>query len=158
MSKPTPTKAKHLLARCMICQPQTMVSGRVFNYQGRLHRHGRQRGSPIRHRRAPGRHLPPSLERPGAIAPGQDRTDLPERYRRIFCAWFQVVSRGGNSSEHLGRKGTAPSFPTKPMSCMVIGKLDAISGEAVYGTEPQPFRPSRLLVMRRRNRESLPHL
>jgi len=139
MGKPTPEQSEHFARTVHDLQPQTMVSGRVFNYQGDF--------TVMGDNEVPQFAIDEPWQTPASIfaetwgyRSWQDRTDLTGKIQENILRLVQVVSRGGNFILNIGPEGDGSIVPYEADVLHGIGNWMAIRGEAVYSTEPQPFR------------------
>jgi alpha-L-fucosidase len=68
------------------------------------------------------------------------RDDLPGKIREHILNLAQVVSRGGNYLLNIGPKGDGSVVEFEADVLNGVGAWLKENGEAIYGSEPQPFR------------------
>jgi alpha-L-fucosidase len=120
-------------------QPQTMVSGRVFNYQGDF--------TVMGDNEVPEFVIDEPWQTPASILSDtwgyrswQERENLNGEIEENILRLVQVVSRGGNFILNIGPEGDGSIVPYERDILHGIGSWMAIRGDAIYGTSPQPFR------------------
>ena len=139
MGKPTPEQSERFTRTVHDLQPQTMVSGRVFNYQGDF--------TVMGDNEVPEFVIDEPWQTPASIFSDtwgyrswQERTDISGKIEENILRLVQVVSRGGNFILNIGPEGDGSIVPYERDVLHGIGSWMAIRGEAIYGTSPQPFR------------------
>ena len=139
MGEPTPEQSERFTRTVHDLQPQTMVSGRVFNYQGDF--------TVMGDNEVPVFVIDEPWQTPASIFSDtwgyrswQERTDLPGKIEENILRLVQVVSRGGNFILNIGPEGDGSIVPYERDVLRGIGSWMAIRGDAIYGTRPQPFR------------------
>jgi alpha-L-fucosidase len=139
MGKPTPEQSEKFTRAVHDLQPQTMVSGRVFNYQGDF--------TVMGDNEVPEFVIDEPWQTPASIFSDtwgyrswQERTDTTGKIEENILRQVQVVSRGGNFILNIGPEGDGSIVPYERDVLHGIGSWMAIRGEAIYGTSPQPFR------------------
>ncbi len=139
MGSPTPEQSILFTDTVHALQPNTMVSGRVFNHEGDFTVMGDNE-------------IPPYLleepwQSPASIyhetwgyRTWQDRSDLGAKVGEHLRNLVRVVSRGGNYLLNIGPKGDGSlvAFEAKVLS--EIGVWLSQHREAFDGCQPQPFR------------------
>ncbi|HUB92293.1 MAG TPA: alpha-L-fucosidase [Dyella sp.] len=138
MGKPTPAQSAHFAQTVHALQPQTMISGRVWNHQGDFAVMGDNAEPDV------GMELP--WQSPASMFPQtwgyrswQTRTDLPGKIRENIARLVRVVSQGGNYILNIGPEGDGSVVPYEAEVLHGIGVWLKRNGEAVYGTRKQPF-------------------
>ncbi|MDR3688505.1 MAG: alpha-L-fucosidase [Fimbriimonas sp.] len=120
-------------------QPETMVSGRVFNYQGDF--------TVMGDNEIPSYPLGEPWQSPASIfhetwgyRSWQERPDVVAKTREHICNLVRVVSRGGNYLLNIGPRGDGSIVEFEAEVLLGIGDWLAKNREAIEDTEPQPFR------------------
>jgi len=138
MGKPTPAQSAHFAHTVHALQPQTMISGRVWNYYGDFAVMGDNAEPDV------GMELP--WQAPASIfaetwgyRSWQERNDLPGKIRENITRLVRVVSAGGNYILNIGPKGDGSVVPYEAQVLQGIGTWLKQNGEAIYGTRKQPF-------------------
>ena len=139
MGKPTPLQSERFARTVHDLQSQTMVSGRVFNYQGDF--------TVMGDNQVPDFVIDEPWQTPASIFPEtwgyrswERRDDLQGKIHENILRLAQVVSRGGNFILNIGPTGDGSIVPFEADVLRGIGRWIATNGEAIYGTGPQPFR------------------
>jgi alpha-L-fucosidase len=139
MGKPTPLQSERFARTVHDLQSQTMVSGRVFNYQGDF--------TVMGDNQVPDFVIDEPWQTPASIFPEtwgyrswQRRDDLQGKVHENILRLAQVVSRGGNFILNIGPTGDGSIVPFEADVLRGIGRWISTNGEAIYGTSPQPFR------------------
>lgn len=138
MGKPTPAQSAHFAQTVHTLQPQTMISGRVWNYYGDFAVMGDNAEPDV------AMELP--WQAPASMFPEtwgyrswQERNDLPGKIRENITRLVRVVSQGGNYILNIGPKGDGSIVPYEEQVLKGIGAWLKRNGEAIYGTRKQPF-------------------
>jgi alpha-L-fucosidase len=139
MGKPTPAQSMHFAQTVHRLQPETMVSGRVFNYEGDF--------TVMGDNEVPAFQIDEPWQTPASIFPQtwgyrswQKREDLQGKIDENILRLVQVVSRGGNYILNIGPMGDGSVVPYEADVLKGIGQWLKDSGSAIYGTSAQPFR------------------
>ena len=139
MGKPTPAQSARFARAVHELQPQTMVSGRVWNHQGDF--------SVMGDNREPDTGMEEPWQSPASMFPEtwgyrswQVRKDLPGKVRENIARLVRVVSAGGNYILNIGPEGDGSVVPYEAGVLRGIGDWLKPRGEAVYGTHASPFR------------------
>jgi len=139
MGKPTPAQSKRFADTVHANQPNCMVSGRVFNYQGDF--------TVMGDNQIPDFVMDEPWQSPASIYPDTwgyrswaKRDDLDGKINEHILRLVEVVSRGGNYILNIGPKGDGSVVPFEASLLEGVGKWIKVNGEAIYGTQPQPFR------------------
>jgi alpha-L-fucosidase len=139
MGNPTPEQSKRWTDAVHTLQPDTMVSGRVFNHQGDF--------TVMGDNAIPDHIIEEPWQTPGSIyhetwgyRSWQERTDAPGKVREHLLNLAKVVSRGGNYLLNIGPRGDGSVVEFEAEVLRSMGRWLTLNGEAIYGTEPQPFR------------------
>lgn len=138
MGKPTPAQSKHFAQTVHALQPQTMISGRVWNYQGDFAVMGDNSEPDV------GMELP--WQAPASMFPQtwgyrswQVRDDVSGKIRENITRLVRVVSQGGNYILNIGPEGDGSVVPYEAQVLHGIGQWMQRNAEAVYATRKQPF-------------------
>ena len=139
MGDPTPEQSKRWADTVHAAQPDCMVSGRVFNHQGDF--------TVMGDNAIPSHIIDEPWQTPGSIyhetwgyRSWQDRGDLPGKVREHLLNLVKVVSRGGNYLLNIGPRGDGSVVEFEAAVLRSLGRWLALNGEAIYETDPQPFR------------------
>jgi len=139
MGKPTPAQSARFARTVHELQPQTMVSGRVWNHQGDF--------SVMGDNSEPGEGMEKPWQSPASMFPEtwgyrswQVRDDLPGKVRENIARLVRVVSAGGNYILNIGPEGEGSVVPYEADVLRGIGAWLKPRGEAIYGTHASPFR------------------
>jgi alpha-L-fucosidase len=138
MGKPTPAQSAHFAQTVHALQPQTMISGRVWNHRGDFAVMGDNSEPDV------AMELP--WQAPASMFPEtwgyrswQPRTDLPGKIRENIARLVRVVSQGGNYILNIGPEGDGSVVPYEAQVLHGVGAWLQRNGEAIYGTRKQPF-------------------
>ncbi|MFK2879195.1 alpha-L-fucosidase [Rhodanobacter hydrolyticus] len=139
MGKPTPAQSARFARTVHALQPQTMVSGRVWNHQGDF--------SVMGDNSEPGEGMEKPWQSPASIFPEtwgyrswQVRNDLQGKVRENIARLVRVVSGGGNYILNIGPEGDGSVVPYEADVLRGIGAWLRPRGEAIYGTHASPFK------------------
>ena len=139
MGKPTPAQSARFAQTVHAIQPDTMVSGRVFNYQGDF--------TVMGDNEVPQFVIDEPWQTPASIYPDtwgyrswEARTNLPGKVAENILRLAQVVSRGGNYILNIGPADDGSVVPFEAEVLRGVGEWMHANGEAIYGTRAQPFR------------------
>lgn len=140
MGKSTPKQSAHFARTVHDLQPQTMVSGRVWNHQGDF--------TVMGDNAEPGVAIEEPWQSPASIFPEtwgyrswQVRDDLDGKIREHIARLVRVVSHGGNYILNIGPEGDGSVVPFEADVLKGMGAWMKTNGEAIYATEVQPFDP-----------------
>jgi len=140
MGKPTPAQSAHFAQTVHALQPQTMISGRVWNYDGDFAVMGDNAEPDV------GMELP--WQAPASMFADtwgyrswQERNDPQGKIRENITRLVRVVSQGGNYILNIGPEGDGSVVPYEAQVLRGIGAWLKRNGEAIYGTRKQPFAP-----------------
>ena len=139
MGQPTPEQSRRFADTVHRAQPECMVSGRVFNSQGDF--------TVMGDNEVPTRIIDEPWQTPASVYPEtwgyrswQQRTDLAGKTREHILNLVHVVSRGGNYLLNIGPRGDGTVVEFEADVLCGIGRWMQQNGEAIYDTQPQPFR------------------
>ena len=144
MGKPTPEQSKLFAQTVHGLQPQTMVSGRVFNYEGDF--------TVMGDNEVPAFAIDEPWQTPASIfndtwgyRSWQKRGNSEEKIREKLLELVTVVSRGGNYILNIGPEGDGSVVPFEADVLRGMGDWLKTNGEAVFGTtgvppQASPFR------------------
>jgi alpha-L-fucosidase len=140
MGKPTPAQSAHFAHTVHALQPQTMISGRVWNHYGDFAVMG-DNGEPDVAMELP-------WQAPASMFPDtwgyrswEQRNDPQAKVRENITRLVRVVSQGGNYILNIGPEGDGSVVPYEAQVLRGIGAWLKRNGEAIYGTRKQPFAP-----------------
>jgi alpha-L-fucosidase len=138
MGKPTPAQSAHFAHTVHALQPQTMISGRVWNHYGDFAVMGDNAEPDV------AMELP--WQAPASMFPEtwgyrswQERKDPQGKIRENITRLVRVVSGGGNYILNIGPEGDGSVVPYEARVLQGIGAWLKRNGEAIYGTRKQPF-------------------
>lgn len=139
MGKPTAEQSKRFAQTVHRLQPQTMVSGRVFNYEGDF--------TVMGDNQVPEFQIDEPWQTPASIFPQtwgyrswQRRDDLEGNIHKNILRLVQVVSRGGNYILNIGPEGDGSVVRYEADVLQGIGDWLKGREESIYATTAQPFR------------------
>ena len=139
MGQPTPEQSKRFADTVHRFQPECMVSGRVFNSQGDF--------TVMGDNQIPTAILDEPWQTPASIYPDtwgyrswEERTGLAGKTREHILQLVEVVSRGGNYLLNIGPRGDGSVVEFEADLLRGAGKWVHPNAEAIYDTQPQPFR------------------
>jgi len=139
MGKPTPAQSARFARTVHELQPQTMVSGRVWNHQGDF--------TVMGDNSEPDEGMEEPWQSPASMFPDtwgyrswEKRDDLPGKVRENIARLVRVVSAGGNYILNIGPEGDGSVVPYEADVLRGIGDWLKPRGEAVYGTWAAPFK------------------
>jgi alpha-L-fucosidase len=138
MGKPTPAQSAHFAHTVHALQPQTMISGRVWNYDGDFAVMG-DNSEPDVAMELPWQSPASMFPETWGYRSWQARTDLPGKIRENIARLVRVVSQGGNYILNIGPEGDGSVVPFESQVLHGIGDWLKRNGEAIYGTRKQPF-------------------
>jgi alpha-L-fucosidase len=138
MGKPTPAQSAHFAQTVHALQPQTMISGRVWNYQGDFAVMG-DNGEPDVAMELPWQSPASMFPATWGYRSWQVRSDLPGKIRENIERLVRVVSQGGNYILNIGPQGDGSVVPFEAQVLHGIGDWLKRNGAAIYGTRKQPF-------------------
>jgi alpha-L-fucosidase len=139
MGHPTKLQSKRFAETVHKYQPETMVSGRVWNNEGDFMEMGDDE--------IPDYILDEPWESPASIYKETwgyrswlQRTGLEDKIHEHIQRLVAVVSRGGNYILNVGPNGDGSIVDFEAAVLRGTGEWLKRNGEAIYGTQPQPFR------------------
>jgi alpha-L-fucosidase len=139
MGSPTPEQSKAFTETVHTLQPQTMVSGRVFNYEGDFTVMGDNQ-VPEFQIDEPWQTAESIFSSTWGYRSWQMREDLDGKIRENVDRLARVVSRGGNYILNIGPEGDGSVVPYEADVLKGMGKWLKVNGEAIYGSHPQALR------------------
>ncbi|GAB3792654.1 alpha-L-fucosidase [Dyella agri] len=138
MGMPTPAQSERFARAVHELQPQTMVSGRVWNHQGDF--------TVMGDNREPDEGMEKPWQSPASMFPEtwgyrswQRRDDLQGKVRENIARLVRVVSAGGNYILNIGPEGDGSVVPYEADVLRGIGAWLKPHGEAIYGTHAAPL-------------------
>jgi alpha-L-fucosidase len=139
MGKPTAEQSMAFAQTVHRLQPATMVSGRVFNYEGDF--------TVMGDNEVPAFQIDEPWQTPASIfgetwgyRSWQKREDLPGKINENILRLVEVVSRGGNYILNIGPEGDGSVVPYEADVLRGVGQWIKGREEAIYATTGQPFR------------------
>ncbi len=139
MGHPTPLQSRRFADTVHSLQPECMISGRVWNNEGDFSETGDDA--------IPEYIQADPWESPASIFADtwgyrswENRTNLPQKIREQILRLVKVVSRGGNYILNIGPQGDGSVVPYEAEVLRGAGRWLHDNGDAIYGTQPQPFR------------------
>lgn len=138
MGKPTPAQSDLFATTVHKLQPQTMVSGRVWNYEGDF--------AVMGDNEVPQYGLDEPWQTPASMFNAtwgyrswQVRKDVQGKINENILKLVQVVSRGGNYILNIGPEGDGSVVPYEADVLRGVGAWLKPHEEAIYGTQASPF-------------------
>jgi len=139
MGHPTKVQSRRFANTVHQFQPECMISGRIWNSEGDFMEMGDDQ--------IPDYILDEPWESPASIYPQTwgyrswlQRTNLEKKIQEHILRLVSVVSRGGNYILNIGPMGDGSVVPFEADVLRGTGAWLNRNGEAVYATQPQPFR------------------
>lgn len=138
MGKSTPAQSARFAETVHANQPDTMVSGRVWNHQGDF--------TVMSDNALPRSEVEEPWQAPASIfnetwgyRSWQKRDDLEGKIHEHIEKLVHVVSAGGNYILNIGPEGDGAVVPYEADVLNGIGKWMSVNGEAIYDSSRQPF-------------------
>lgn len=135
MGKPTREQSQLFVKTVHDLQPQTMISGRVFNHAGDF--------TVMDDNKIPDFIIDEPWQTAASIYPEtwgyrswQKRNSEPEKTHEIIGQLIKVVSHGGNYILNIGPKGDGSVIDFEKTVLRDIGKWMEVNGESIYDTKP----------------------
>ncbi len=139
MGKPTPQQSLHFERTVHRLQPETMVSGRVWNHQGDF--------TVMGDNAEPSVAVEEPWESPASMFPDtwgyrawEVRGDVAGKIHEHIGRLVRVVSAGGNYILNIGPEGDGAVVPFEAEVLHGVGDWLKTNGPAIYGTRAQPFK------------------
>lgn len=143
MGHPTAEQSASFADAVHALQPNCMVSGRVFNYEGDF--------TVMGDNEIPAYPMDEPWQSPASIfhetwgyRSWQERGDVKEKAREHLHNLLRVVSRGGNYLLNIGPMGDGSIVEFETDVLKEIGKWLSTHEDALTDVQPQPFRDSTL--------------
>lgn len=139
MGSNTPEQSKELYALVHKLQPDCMVSGRLGNdqYDFGVLADNKYPESPLQ---CPWQSAASLFNETWSYRSWLKRGDPHVKAMEKLRCLIKVVSYGGNYLLNIGPKGDGSIVPFEAEVLEEIGEWLKINGDAIYGTEPSPFR------------------
>ena len=139
MGHPTPLQSRHFAETVHGLQPQCMISGRIWNSEGDFSETGDDA--------IPEYVTDEPWESPASIfaetwgyRSWQKRVPLEDKIHEQILRLVKVASRGGNYILNIGPKGDGSVVDYEAEVLRGTGQWLKQYGQAIYDTNPQPFR------------------
>jgi alpha-L-fucosidase len=139
MGHPTPLQSRHFADVVHGLQPECMISGRVWNNEGDFSETGDD-AIPEYIQAEPWESPASIFADTWGYRSWENRTDLPGKIHEQILRLVKVVSRGGNYILNIGPQGDGSVVPFEAEVLRGTGRWLDENGDAIYGTQPQPFR------------------
>ncbi len=137
MGKPTPDQSRLFAQTVHRLQPQTMVSGRVFNYQGDF--------TVMGDNEVPQFAIDEPWQTPASIfgetwgyRSWQKRDDVKAKTEEKILELVKVASRGGNYILNIGPEADGSVVPFEAQVLEGIGQWLKVNREAIFGVKETP--------------------
>ena len=134
-----PYQSQELYALVKELQPDCMVSGRLGNdvYDFAVMADNKLPDVTLH---APWQSAASMFSETWSYRSWQERGKVEDKVAEKLRSLIDVVSRGGNYLLNIGPDGTGAVVPFEREVLLQIGKWLEENGEAIYGTQPSPFR------------------
>lgn len=139
MGHPTPLQSRHFADTVHRLQPECMISGRIWNNEGDFSETGDD-AIPDYIQNEPWESPASIFADTWGYRSWEKRTNLPGKIQEEILRLIKVVSRGGNYILNIGPEGDGSVVPYEADVLRGTGRWLRQNGEAIYGTQPQPFR------------------
>lgn len=139
MGHPTPLQSRHFADTVHSLQPECMISGRVWNNEGDFSETGDD-AIPEYIQTEPWESPASIFADTWGYRSWENRTNLTEKIQEQILRLVKVVSRGGNYILNIGPQGDGSVVPYEAEVLRGTGRWLHENGDAIYGTQPQPFR------------------
>jgi alpha-L-fucosidase len=139
MGHPTPLQSRHFVDVVHGLQPECMISGRVCNNEGDFSETGDD-AIPDYIQNEPWESPASIFADTWGYRSWEKRGNLAEKTREEILRLVKVVSRGGNYILNIGPEGDGSVVPFEAEVLRGAGQWLRENGDAIYGTQPQPFR------------------
>ncbi len=139
MGHPTPLQSRHFADTVHSLQPECLIGGRIWNNEGDFSETGDD-AIPDYIQQQPWESPASIFADTWGYRSWEKRTNLPDKIQEEILRLVKVVSRGGNYILNIGPEGDGSVVPFEASVLHGTGDWLRQNGEAIYGTQPQPFR------------------